>query len=200
MEHRAVKIAIATVALMAVPVLGACSNDSADNAGHGSTTSTASTPVTPPVSVTRSAEPTAGDLTTLTPKVAWRDALATAKKEAGGQPTSIRLSHDNRLVYEIELVSGTRETSIDIDATSGTVFDRDVDDDGDMSEVIDLTGVIEPGRAMAVAVKASPGRVVEWTIERDHGRLVYDVEVRKAGDSSDVIIDAKTAEVVEVDD
>ncbi|ALG85488.1 PepSY domain-containing protein [Gordonia phthalatica] len=191
MERRAVKIAIATAALMAIPLVGACSNDSAD---------TAANTVTVSASVTQPSVQDSVGLTTLKPKVAWRDALATAKKEAGGEPTSIRLSHDNRLVYEIELVSGTQETSIDVDATSGTVFQRDVDHDGDMSEVIDLDGIIEPDRAIAAAVKASPGRIVEWTIERDKGRVVYDVEIRDGSRSVDVTVDAKTGQVIETDD
>ena len=198
MERHAAKIAIASASLMVIPLLGACSNDSAD-----STPATVTVSATPTVHSTSvpAGTPQGEELSILKPKVAWREALATAKREADGEPVSIRLSHDNRLVYEIELVSGDRETSIDIDATSGTVFGRDVDDDdGDASEVIDLNGIIEPDRAIAVATKAAPGRVVEWTIERDDGRVVYEVEVQTAGGDVDVIVDAKTAAVIEVDD
>lgn len=203
MRHRqGVTNAVAAAALIAVPVLAGCSDDSSDSTATTVTMSSqASSNASSPMSTSPGA-PSGDDrdLAGVKPAIAWRDAVATAKRETGGEPTTVRLQYDNNLMYVIETVTGSQETTISVDATTGSVSRRDVDDDGDVNDILDFTGIIEPDRAMAAATKASPGKVEEWKIGHDNGRLTYEVELQNGNNEVDVLVDAKTGEVIEVDD
>lgn len=61
-------------------------------------------------------------------------------------------------------------------------------------------GIISKAKAKETALKAVNGVVEEIDLERERGKLVYEVEVQKSGSSQDttVIIDAKTGELIAI--
>jgi len=56
-------------------------------------------------------------------------------------------------------------------------------------------------RIMSLALTAVPGEVLEVELEREHGRLVYEIEIlARSGRVRKVILDARTGAVLGVED
>jgi uncharacterized membrane protein YkoI len=56
-------------------------------------------------------------------------------------------------------------------------------------------------RIFQIAQTAVPGEIIEVELDRDHGRLIYEVDVlTSTGRLRQVEIDARTGEVLEVED
>lgn len=159
-----------------------------------------------------SSAPAAGqrDLATAKVAVSWRDAVNAAKDEAAGEPTKIELGWDNgQLVYEIELFTDTElvdesfEHELNVDAVSGRVLKKrsdrlDADDRAEArAEVIDTAGIVEPADAMRTALASRPGRVTEWTLDRDSSGTTFEIDITGTdGHSGDVEVDAHSGQLV----
>lgn len=56
-------------------------------------------------------------------------------------------------------------------------------------------------RILRLALRAVPGEVLEVELEREHGRLVYEIEIlARTGRVRKVILDARTGAIVGVED
>jgi uncharacterized membrane protein YkoI len=76
--------------------------------------------------------------------------------------------------------------------------DDDDDDDGETEAAISteaLNGAISPEEAVNIALTAATGDVDAIELESEAGRLIYEVELT----SAEVMIDAQTGEVLEVE-
>ena len=76
--------------------------------------------------------------------------------------------------------------------------DDDDDDDDETEEAISpeaLNGAISPEEAVNIALTAATGDVEEVELESENGLLIYEVELS----SAEVMIDAQTGEVLEVE-
>jgi uncharacterized membrane protein YkoI len=76
--------------------------------------------------------------------------------------------------------------------------DDDDDDDDETEEAISveaLNGAISPEEAVNIALTAATGDVDAIELESEAGRLIYEVELT----SAEVMIDAQTGEVLEVE-
>ncbi|MGD1907308.1 MAG: PepSY domain-containing protein [Leptolyngbyaceae cyanobacterium] len=77
-------------------------------------------------------------------------------------------------------------------------YDKDDDDDDETEEAISpeaLNGAISPEEAVNIALTAATGDVEEVELESENGLLIYEVELS----SAEVMIDAQTGEVLEVE-
>jgi uncharacterized membrane protein YkoI len=78
-------------------------------------------------------------------------------------------------------------------------YDKDDDDDDDETEAAisteALNGAISPEEAVNIALTAATGDVDAIELESEAGRLIYEVELT----SAEVMIDAQTGEVLEVE-
>jgi uncharacterized membrane protein YkoI len=77
-------------------------------------------------------------------------------------------------------------------------YDYDDDDDDETEAAISteaLNGAISPEEAVNIALTAATGDVDAIELESEAGRLVYEVELS----SAEVMIDAQTGEVLEVE-
>ncbi|WP_438349465.1 PepSY domain-containing protein [Paenibacillus sp. FA6] len=137
-------------------------------------------------------------------EMAEQKALAVAK----GQVESIELKKkNNQVYYEVEIDQGQKDVDVLIEAYTGKSLgvrnDNDDDDDDDYkytdatSTVSDST--IGVSKASAVAVNYLKGTVIEVDLDRDDGRLVYEVELKTTEGTAEVKVDAKTAEIISVE-
>lgn len=197
------------VALAAVLMLGGC----AGNAGSASTTPS---PEQRSTEAPTSAATDGGasnpsdardDLASMTFDVSWEDAVASAKSAFDGQLTAVGLEAERgEWVYSVDLVSSSEEYEATISATTGEILDArteklDADDAAESTdEIIDTNGLITPEEAMRAAVARVDGPVRSWSLDRDRRGVEFEVEVLAGNDSTDVSVDAKTGEVVEIDD
>ncbi|TCN26855.1 PepSY domain-containing protein [Mesobacillus foraminis] len=127
-----------------------------------------------------------------------------AVKEAGGTVEKVEYDKDDsRENYEVELRSedGNDDTDVKIDAVTGEVIsiDRDDDDDNDdnKSNVQNTEIKLSKDDVIAIAVKETPGKVVEFEFDRDD--LVYELEVKTDKSEVDYEIDANTGKILEKD-
>ena len=110
---------------------------------------------------------------------------------------------DGRAVYEVEFYSGSREYDYEIDALTGAVvdFDSDIEDYTTPSDSADLIG---KDRAKELALKHAglSGKEVSFVrveLDRDDGRMFYEVEFYSGSREYDYEIDALTGAVVDFD-
>ena len=140
-------------------------------------------------------------------------ALAAALEHAGVAEdvisdieTELEKSH-GRMVYDVEFRTADYEYEYKIDALTGEVlkFDRDDisdDDDDEEDEPEPNENYIGKEAALAAALEhagvAKEDAVnIEIELEKDHGRMVYDVEFRTADSEYEYTVDALTGEILE---
>lgn len=113
---------------------------------------------------------------------------------------SIKLDFFNEaLDYVIEGFKDSQEYELRIAATNGAVVEEKTDKDDDTDEeALDLKNIITAQEAMEKALKGQKegAWVVEYELEIDDGKAVYDIDVE---DGEDVTIDATTGEIIERD-
>jgi uncharacterized membrane protein YkoI len=127
-----------------------------------------------------------------------------ALKEVPGTVNAVDLDDENgTTVYEVEVLAkdGTQHDVI-IDATTGKVLDVEIDEENDSQKQAALAkqAKITEAQSKDIALKEVPGTVNEVELDDENGTIVYDVEViAKDGTRHDVIIDAKTGKVINVE-
>lgn len=148
------------------------------------------------------------DLATAVFAVTWKDAIDIAKEKFDGDLTEVELDWNrDRFVYEVELLSATEEHDVRIDAMTGEIVNErtqalDATRVASMqAEIIDLNAVISWEEALAAALDAQNGSVVEWRLEgtQNGPQFGFDV-IDTSGTDFEVTIDALTAAVISVED
>ena len=113
---------------------------------------------------------------------------------------SIKLDFFNEsLDYVIEGFKDGEEYELKIAATNGAVVEEKTDKDDDTDEeALDLKNIITAQEDMEKALKGQKegAWVVEYELEIDDGKAVYDIDIE---DGEDVTIDATTGEIIERD-
>lgn len=113
---------------------------------------------------------------------------------------SIKLDFFNEaLDYVIEGFKDGNEYELRIAATNGEVIEEKTDKDDDIDEeALDLKNIITAQEAMEKALEGQKegAWVVEYELEVDDGKAVYDIDIE---DGTDVKIDATTGEIIEKD-
>ena len=116
---------------------------------------------------------------------------------------------DGRMVYEVEFYSGNTEYDYDIDATTGAILS--VDHDLENYTIHDLwnsgtatQASITAAQAQEIALKhagvsASSAVILKNQLERDDGRLKYEVEFYVGNTEYDYDIDATSGTILSYD-
>ncbi len=112
--------------------------------------------------------------------------------------------HDGKLIYEVSFDTAEYEYEYDIDATTGAViaWEKDWDDDKKDDTVIAPSAeLIGKDAAKAAALKhagvaADAIREYECELDRDDGRVVYEVSFDVGNNEYEYEIDAKTGAVI----
>lgn len=109
----------------------------------------------------------------------------------------------NHYVYEIEGFDDTHEYSAEINAETGhasSVHSEKLDhDDKYEKQELNLNGAISRDEASVIAQEHAKGTAREWSLEQEHGKTYWDVEVGGRHYSSEVKIDAHSKKVVSVE-
>lgn len=115
---------------------------------------------------------------------------------------SINLEKENgRYVYEIEGFTSTREYDMGINASTGKVISAHSEAEKNLNKkAINLSKVISRSTATKIAQKKVPdSKAIEWSLDRDGSRTVWEVTVSKSGKKSEVKINALTKKVISVE-
>ena len=107
---------------------------------------------------------------------------------------------DGRAQYEVEIRNGWTEYEFEIDAVTGAIRSADRDVEGFTVPSTSGGATITADRAKQIALAEVPGGTVfKCQLDRDDGRLVYEVEVYSGTTEYDFEIDAYTGDVLSRD-
>jgi len=74
-------------------------------------------------------------------------------------------------------------------------------DHDDALAAVEAREALPLSRIMEIALQAAPGEIIEIELDREDGRLIYEVDVlTRTGRLLQVEIDARTGQVLEVED
>ena len=111
---------------------------------------------------------------------------------------------DGRQVYDIEFyTSDYREYDYEIDAAAGMILEVDYDADSFTPPDPAVTGTISQDKAREIALSQVPGatakNLTKLTLDRDDGRLVYEIETKYNGLEYDFEINAADGVILDMD-
>ena len=143
-------------------------------------------------------------------KISFERARQTVLERFPGEILESELERETgRLVYKFEIRDRDRKIQeVAIDAQTGEIVgveqgDDDEDDELDspkMQSKLAKEAGISPEQARRTALARVPGTVIESELDMENGKVVYEFEIRdKDGKSFDVLVDAKTGEIVAVE-
>ena len=116
---------------------------------------------------------------------------------------SINLEKEHgRYVYKIEGFTSTKEYEMKINASTGKTISSHSErrDRGDKKSALNLKKTISRSTATKIAQKKVSGsKAIEWNLDREGSRNVWEVTVTKNGKKSEVKINALTKKVISVE-
>ena len=126
---------------------------------------------------------------------------AVLAQHAGGTVTALDRDDDEDERWEVDVVVDDQVKELTV-AADGTVTEAETDDadDEDVAQAKDAT--VDVTAAIEAALEGRDGQVVdEVELDEDGDRLAWDISLDKADrqDADEVLVDAKTGEVVSTD-
>ena len=111
---------------------------------------------------------------------------------------------DGRQVYDIEFyTSDYKEYDYEIDAATGLILEFDYDADSFTPPDPSVTGTISQDKAREIALAQVPGatakNMTKLTLDRDDGRLIYEIEIKYNGMEYDFEINAADGVILDMD-
>lgn len=108
--------------------------------------------------------------------------------------------------YEIEIEDDFFETELKINKKNGSIFqitqeekDEDISEDLENNDSQIDEATLTEEQIINIALKLIGGKFVNLEIERENGKLIYEVKIEANGDTAEVEVDAKTGEVLEIE-
>ncbi len=111
---------------------------------------------------------------------------------------------DGRWVYDVEFYTDNREYDYEIDAVSGKIlsYDFDAENWNGSNNGANTGDYISQSKAQSIALAKVPGatsaNVVEISMDRDDGRVVYEVEIYYNYREYDFEINATTGAIIDM--
>jgi uncharacterized membrane protein YkoI len=126
-----------------------------------------------------------------------------ALKSVQGKIKDIDLvEKEGRIIYEIEIMKGIEEFEVLINSENGVIMGIEKEETDDVLKKGDLMrvdGLISEENAKEIALERFGGRVIDFKSEREHGKIIYEVGIRREGEHIEVEINAQTGEIIEVE-
>lgn len=158
------------------------------------------------------------------PELTLEDARQLVEIQYPGTITEIELDKEQgETVYEVEVVTDDKEYEVKLDANTGeiikleekhkkqsvtndqqhqTEYDVKKEHNKNVPEQNKKSNMIEMTTAIEIAIQEFPGTVTEAELDREDGRLIYEIGIKSKGEEAEIEIDAYTGEVIviEIDD
>jgi uncharacterized membrane protein YkoI len=110
---------------------------------------------------------------------------------------------DGRLKYELEMKNENREEAeLDIDAYTGEILKIETETHGKKKTSNNnkqLDNILSAAEVKEIALNEFSGKVKELELDKDDGRLIYEVEIKNKGKEAELDIDARTGEILELE-
>lgn len=125
------------------------------------------------------------------------------EKAGGGFVHSLELDwsrYHGAWVYEMDVLVGTMDHDVDINADTGEVLELDRDETDDVEKAIDLDAPMTWETARDKALGAAQGRITSWKLEYDDEMTSYEFDIEdSSGDEIEVAVNTATG-AVSIDD
>jgi len=126
-----------------------------------------------------------------------QEAKEIALKEFQGKVIEMELDKDDgRLVYEVEIVDGNQKAEIDLDAMNGDILEVEIERENKSDKMSDVLSIQE---AKDLALKEFEGKVIEIGLDKDDGRLLYEMELVNQNQKAEIDLDAVIGKVLEME-
>ena len=125
-------------------------------------------------------------------------AINIAKRNAQGVVKSVEFDSDDNQ-YEVELVSGTTNYKVELDASTGKIVKSKQKklSTSDTQKYAPLTNAkVSLTQALKNANNTVKGQVTEAEFDTENGQPVYEVKIVKAGEKHKVYVDVNTGKVI----
>lgn len=142
-------------------------------------------------------------------QISLQEAIAVYRKEKPNTDiTGIEIkSRLNKLIYEIEGMDANKEYKYYISETGEvqtkdekTLDEDDRGEDERNKEKLSFENLLPLDKINAIAKKEVDGNIVEWSLERELSKTLWEVKVEKNGRQTDISIDAQSGNVLEIDE
>lgn len=101
---------------------------------------------------------------------------------------------DGRYIYQVEGWDANYDYELAVNAETAEIVEEEKEEDEDAGDILEISSVISPQKAMEAALEASSsGYVEEWELEVESNRMIYDIDVE---DGDDQKVDALTGEIL----
>lgn len=138
-----------------------------------------------------------------TAKITMEEVEAKAIETVGGIVTEIDYDRSDD-VYEVEVESESVSYELDINATSGEIVKKEVDDkklsvvkSDEKVTAKNNKNYISAKEAIAIAIKHSPGTVKDVELDDDDNRPHFEIEIKDGKYEYEIKIDAITGEILD---
>ena len=193
--------------LVAASLLAACSNQAAPAETTQATTAQATT-----VQATTQAPATTATNTTVATNAsedamgsqnAMQKEIVDAFKKEFPALDITALEYSNGMFYEVEAMNDTNEYTYRYDKSAKTfmkVNETTSDKEEHDEEKIDLATLKQVDEMAAIAQKEFPTGVLrEWSVDKDHGEVVWEFDLSVNGQQVNVKISNDTGKITEID-
>lgn len=141
-------------------------------------------------------------------------------KAGGGNVTSVELDRDNGIyIYEIKVKNGNVKYEFDINAKTGAIIKEEQkklsnnkqnetktnttttkkpkEETKGTSNNSSSQNLISKDKAKSIALgKTGGGTITDFELDKEHGKYVYEIEIRNGNVEYDLDIDAKTGKII----
>ena len=183
--------------LVAASLLAACSNQAAPAETTQATTQAPATTATNTTVATNASEEAMGSQNAMQKEIV--DAF---KKEFPALDITA-LEYSNGMFYEVEAMNDTNEYTYRYDKSAKTfmkVNETTSDKEEHDEEKIDLATLKQVDEMAAIAQKEFPTGVLrEWSVDKDHGEVVWEFDLSVNGQQVNVKISNDTGKITEID-
>ncbi len=117
--------------------------------------------------------------------------------------TKVQFDRDNgRYYFKVESQKDGQEFELKVDADTNEIVKEETDSTTDQDLLFTMADVLKPEEAFKQATKAIDAKYVpyEWQLDYDNNVLVYEFKCDVAGSDVEVKVDAKTGDLIKIDD
>ncbi|GAB3791190.1 PepSY domain-containing protein [Virgibacillus kimchii] len=127
-----------------------------------------------------------------------------ALKEFSGVIKELELDKDDgRLIYELEIKNENREEAeLDMDAYTGEILKMELEMKGRgkaTSTNHKFNDILSMSEVKEIALTEFPGMIKEIELDKDDGRLIYELEIKNKGKEAEMEMDARTGKILEME-
>ena len=107
---------------------------------------------------------------------------------------------NGKTTYVVEIKDGTLSKEVKVNL-QGDVIGIKTEEDEEISpeELESIDGLITEAQAIKIALNEINGRVIEVEVEREDGKVLYSIKIKKDNEIAEVEINAETGQVLEVE-